>query len=427
MSTLLRLNNIRWLDPFLDIDRTGDLLIEQGRLRAADERQTDPVDQIDGTGLWLMPGMIDLGHSLLPDKTIEGADAASELQAAWHCGLATVCAWPDAATMTDRSATVDRLLRQAEANAGSALKLLGALTPGLAGVQLSNMAALKNAGCVGLSQGHTVLPAFDILRQAMRYASDLDLTLHLSPRIRELDQGCAHDGATAAALGLSGIPAANESVAMASLIALAADTGCRLHLGPLSSAAAAEQLRQARARGLPISADVAIWNLLFDESALQGYNSAFHLQPPVRSEADREQLLRLVADGEIQAICSHHQPHNADAKFGPFAETRPGANGIDGFIALLLRLFSNGRLSALNLAQRTSAGPAEILGINADEARRHWLLVDPAHVWRLQHDSFASHARNSPMIDSELTGAVAGWLTDGDIQLYRNWQQRLGV
>jgi dihydroorotase len=263
------------------------------------------------------------------------------------------------------------------------------------------------------------------LRQCLYYASDLGLPVHLSARTAGLDAGCAHDGPTATRLGLSGIPASSETVALSVISALVEETGCRVHLSRLSSAAGARIYAQALERGLPLSADVTAWNLLYTDQALAEYDVQFHLQPPLRSESDRQALLEFVAQGTISSIVSGHTPHGHDAKFGPFPETQPGASSLDGFLALLLQLVAANTLSALEMAARTSVGPAAIVGTAVDNSA--WLLVDPAHTWALTAQTMHSAAYNSPLLGQSLRGCAAGWITAEKIEMLEHWQARLGV
>ncbi len=422
----LQLRQVRWLDPFLGEDTVCHLRAEGGQLRRIEA--LDPnLPVLDADGLWLIPGPIDLAFELPGDSAPDKQAMATELQAAYRCGLAQVVSAPDTRPVIDAAAAAQWVRHHATVNEGARLHLLGALTQALEGSQLANMAALKGAGCVGLAQGRAPLPELGVLRQALRYAADLDMTVHLAPRAPDLNRGCAHDGVIATALGLEGIPVAAETVGMAVLLALAEDTGCRLHFARLSSAAAAELLAQARRRGLAVSADVAIWNLLFDHSAIQDYDSRFHLPAPLREENDRQTLVQMLRDGLIDAACSDHRPLGRDAKFGPFAETQAGTNGIDGYLSLLLRLVNQDQLSALQFAAATSSGPAAVLRQDAAQACERWLLFDPQHDWELTDSSQSSQGSHSPLLGETLTGAAAGWLAPEGLQLFPDWRPRHGV
>lgn len=425
MSTL-QIRNIRWLSPADNQDFTGNLRICDGRPEII-ERLAPSIPTMDGTGLWLMPAFVDLAHHLMPQRHIDGADISSELMAARRCGIGTAAILPDAYYRLDERSSVERISNYGQQPGHCRSLPLGALTAAGENQQLSNMAALQQAGCPGLSPGGAPLPALDLLRQAMRYAADLDLTLFLPPRMPGLDQGCAHDGAVASALGLSGIPSAAESVAVACIAALVEDTGCRVHLSQLSSAQGAHSLARAKQRGLPITADVPIWNLIFDQQALLRYDSHFHLHPPLRTGRDRDQLLAMIATGEIDAIVSQHRPLNHDAKFGPFPDTEAGASSIDTFLPLLLSLVDAAHISPLDLARCSSLSPGRILGHSHAHVEDTWIVIDPRHALELNAESMHSAAKNSPMLGQPLCGSVAGWLNDGSIELFQNWQDRLGV
>ena len=423
MSTILR--KIRLIDPWRDIDQCADISWQDDQPALVDDHVAG--DGIDASGLWLMPGFVDLGHQLPDGGSDCAASITSELAAAHGNGFSLVCCAPGTGQAFDTAAAIRATHKQAE-GAGSQLVMLGALTRGLAGEQLADMAMLQAAGCVGVSQGDASLPPAALLRQAMRYAADLDLSLHLSARTAGLDSGCAHDGALSNALGLSGISVASETVAVSVLLALIEDTGCRVHVRQLSSVRAAEMLAEARQRGLPVSADVAIWNLVYDERAINGYDSRFHLSPPLRTERDREGLARLLASGDIQAISSGHRPLGADAKFAPFAETRPGASSIDGYLARLLQLHDEGLLSVLDLARCSARSPDDILHSQGHGmVARSWIVVDPAHQWLLDDSTRLSHADNHPLLGQAQRGAVAGWFNAQGLAMFKPWQSRHGV
>lgn len=424
--SILQLHNIRHLLPSQGVDSTGNLRLQDGQLTPCEALDPD-LPCIDGSGLWLMPGPIDLGHHLLPGRHIAGADARSELLAAKRCGIAAAAITPDNFLNMDSAGDIAAVRALGKAPDACSTLPVGNLTPGGLNEQLSNMAALQQAGCRGLSQGDAPLPPLDLLRQAMRYAADLDITLFLSPRMPGLNQGCAHDGAMASTLGLPGIPAASESVAVACIAALVEDTGCRVHFSQLSSRVGAQAFARAKDRGLPVTADVAIWNLIFDEQALSAYDSLFHLQPPLREPQDRESLLSLLKSGSIDAVCSQHRPLNSDAKFAPFAETLPGACSIDTYLPLLLGLLASDALTPLELAACCSANPARILEMSVGEARNSWLLVDPRHSWELHAETLHSASRNTPLLGQTMNGAAAGWLEAGELNLFQNWQDRLRV
>jgi dihydroorotase len=259
---------------------------------------------------------------------------------------------------------VAQLIQQMAQRAGFARVLpAGATTRGLEGKQITEMAALKLAGCPVLSQAERPIRSAQVQRRAMEYAATFGLTLFLHPQDPDLTSGgCAHEGRVSTRLGLPGIPEAAETVAIARDLALAGQTGARIHFRGLSTARAAAILAAARHRGVQASADVSIHQLFLTEDDLDGFDANCHLIPPLRTVADRDALRQALAAGEIGAICSDHQPHDADAKLLPFPETAPGISGLETLLPLALRLVTEGILDLPGVIARLTTGPAGILG-----------------------------------------------------------------
>lgn len=423
--SLTRISNVQWFNPHADTGTQAvSVDVDAQGLRLSDHAQADVT--MDGQGLWLMPAMYDLGQHL-PRAGRAASAISHELQAAWTNGFGAVCAAPDTDPLVDNPAAMEWIMQRVghDAQPRAQLHLIGALTQGLQGTQLSNMASLQQAGCHAVGQGDGPMPEVGLLRQALRYAADLDLGVHLTPQLNTTFAGCAHDGAVASRLGLSGIPGVSETLAVAMIVALVEDTGCRVHLTRLSSAGAVTRLRQAQAAGLPITAGVSLWNLLYTDQAIADYDARFHLNPPLRDETDQRALVDGVRDGTIGVISSDHRPLGQDAKLGPFADTQAGANGIDGFIAGLVKLVHEHKLPPARLAQSTSQAPRRVIGEEPDT--KDWLLIDPNQAWTMQAHNVHSASRHTPWMGQSMHGALAGRITDGVCEIHQGWQGRLGV
>lgn len=424
--SLTRITNVQWLNPLGANPNAAPVDVDIDEHGARSSNGVSPEVIVDGRKLWLMPAMFDLSQHL-PRAGSAASAISKELHAAWRNGFHAVCAAPDTDPLVDNPSAMEWIMQRVGIHdePSAKLHLIGALTQGLAGTQLSNMASLIQAGCRAVGQGDGPMPSVDLLRQALRYAADLDLCVHLSPQLNTTFPGCAHDGAVANRLGLSGIPAVSETLAVAMIVALVEDTGCRVHLTRLSSAGGAERLRQAQAAKLPITAGVSIWNLLYTDQALAEYDARFHLNPPLREEGDRQALLSAIRDGAISVISSDHRPLGQDAKLGPFADTQAGANGIDSFVAGLVRLARSEDISADLLAACTSAGPRRVIGGSQDTT--DWLLIDPEHAWTMQAHNVHSASRHTPWIGQAVSGAIAGRIINGHCEIHEGWQSRLGV
>jgi len=408
----LHFEGARLVDPANGVDRPLDLWVSDGRIAALGVRpegfRADTV--IHARGRILCPGLVDLSaHPREPGQEHK-ATIASEARAAAAGGITTFCCPPDTDPVVDTPAVVELLRRRAAAADGARLVPLGALTRGLAGTELSEMAALAAAGCPGVAE---VRPVADtqVLRRAMEYAATFDLAVHLRPEDHWLARGgCVHEGGVAARLGLPGIPTAAETAALARDLALVEETGARVHFCRLSSAAGARLVAAARERGLPVTADCAMHQLFLTESALEGFDGQCHVRPPLRSAEDRAALRQAVADGVIGAICSDHQPHEAEAKLAPFPATAPGISAVDTFLALGLELVRQGVLDLSTLIDRISTTPAAILGREAGSlspgSPADLCLIDPDAEWRLTATAMHSRGHNSPFLGQTLRGRV---------------------
>lgn len=404
-ATLIR--NVRRLDPLAGTDSVGDLAFRNGVIVDPSYGAFDEV--IDGSGHWLLPGLVDLcARTRDPGATQKGT-MRSESNAAFASGITALCLPPDTKPVIDNTAVVIRVNRIAKAAGGAYVYMLGALTKGLEGDALAEISALKSAGCVGVTNGLAPVASALVARRALEYAASLGMTVHVVPLDAALaNHGCAHEGAVATRLGLASIPVAAEAVAMRQWISLVEDTGARVHFGRLSSARGVELLAAAKARGLPITADVAAHQLFLTDAALEGFNALAHVIPPLRSADDRAALREAVASGLIGAICSDHQPHELDAKTNPLPLTEPGISAVETLLPLGLRLVHDGLLSPLALAERLVHGPVQVLGLPsrgfAIGAAADLCLVDPSKEWRLDAAAMKSVGRNTPFIGEAFRG-----------------------
>jgi dihydroorotase len=418
MGTAIR--DGRLIDPANGLDATRDLFIEGERVVGVGEPpsgfQSDL--DIDARGCVVCPGLIDLCARLREPGQESKATIASETRAAASAGITTLVCPPDTDPVIDEAAVVELIRRRAEASGFARILTLGALTRGLRGEQLAEMAALKEAGCVGVSNASRPVTNTLVLRRGFEYASTFDLTVFVTPTDPWLtDYGCAHDGAVAARLGLPGIPEAAETAALARELAVAEDLGVRLHFGRLSSARAVEMIADAQARGLPVSADVAAHHLHLTENDLGRFDSLCHVMPPLRATRDRVGLRNGLATGVLAALCSDHQPHETDAKLGPFNETEPGVSGIETLLGLGLRLVEQEELSLPRLIERLTTGPARILGFDGGQlgvgAVADVCVFVPDSARALEVGAMLSRGRNSPFLGHNLPGHVTHTLLAG--------------
>ena len=400
--TRLLIRGGRLLDAASGVDSVGDLALADGKILAVGEAPADfQADEVlEAEGKLVIPGLIDLCARLREPGQEHKATIASETRAAAMGGITTLVMPPDTDPVIEEPAVVNLIRRRAEAAGFARVLSLGALTQGLAGQQLAEMAALKESGCVGVSNGGRPMPDTRVLYQALAYAASQDLTVFLEPVEPWLGCGHAHDGPVAARLGLAGIPVAAETAGLARLLSLVEDIGVRLHICRLSSARWVEMVRAARQRGLPVTADVAIHHLHLCEVDVGRFDSACHVLPPLRGMRDRDALRMALADGTIAAICSDHQPHDRDAKERPFAETEPGIPGLDTLLGLTLKLAADGVLGLGEALARMTSGPARVLGLPQGRlvagAPGDICVVDPDEDWEVAEDTLHSRGQSTP-------------------------------
>ncbi len=417
----LLIRGARLLDPASGFDGIADVGIRDGRISSIGTPLPDaPHDQtVEAAGLWLMPGVVDLCARFREPGETHKASFASEVPAAQAGGITTVILPPDSQPVVDSPAALLRVQRIAGLVGGLNVHVLGALTKGLGGEALAELSALKNAGVVGASQALQPIRDLLVARRALEYAHGLGLTVHVFAQNAALaGGGCAHEGPVATRLGLPAIPVAAEVADIRLWISLVEDTGARVHFCRLSTARGAELVGLAQRRGLPVTADVAAHQLFLTDADLDGFNPLCHVVPPLRSAEDRAALRQAVADGVIAAICSDHQPHEADAKINPLPMTEPGISALETLLPLGLALVHDGGLDALMLAARLSLGPARIAGIDAGAitvgACADLVLIDPQLAWTVRAEHLRSAGRHTPFEGHGFLGAVTLTLYRGE-------------
>ena len=408
------------IDPANKVDGTLDLYIADGRVvgvkTAPDGFQTDR--EIDARGLVVCPGFVDLCARLREPGAEHKGTIKSETRAAVAGGITTVCAPPDTDPVIDDPSVVE-LIRRRQRLAGQAkVVMLGALTRQLGGEFLSEMGALMEAGCVGVTNAWVPIANPLIMRRALEYAATFDLTVFLYANDHWLaNNGCVHEGRVAARLGLPGIPEAAETAAVARDLALIEQTGVRAHFCRLTTARAAQMVARAQFDGVPVTADVAIPYLYLSEVDVSDFDSHAHLIPPLRTTEDRQRLRDALRRGTFAALCSDHQPHEPDAKQGPFPSTEAGISGLDTLLPLGLRLVEEKAIGLIELLHRLTAGPAAILGLPcgtlAIEASADICIFDPDLTWQLDAGSMRSRCHNTPFTGWELKGRVKHTLLAG--------------
>ncbi|MCO6056351.1 dihydroorotase [Pseudomonas sp. MOB-449] len=411
----------RLIDPASGHDQVTDLFLEGGKVAALGQApagfQADKT--LDAKGLVAAPGLVDLSVALREPGYSRKGSIASETQAAVSGGVTSLCCPPLTRPVLDTPAVAELILDRAQEAGHAKVFPIGALTKGLAGEQLSELVALRDVGCVAFGNGLATFANNRVQRRALEYAATFDLTVVFHSQDESLAEGgLAHEGPTASFLGLAGIPETAETVALARDLLLVEQSGVRAHFSQITSARGAELIAQAQARGLPVTADVAMYQLILTDEALIDFSSLYHVQPPLRTRADRDGLREAVKSGVISAIASHHQPHEPDAKLAPFGATEPGISSVELLLPLAMTLVQDGLLDLPTLLARLTAGPARALRLPAGRlavgAPADLVLFDP-HASTLAGETWRSKGDNCPFIGHCLPGQVRYTLVDGRI------------
>lgn len=422
----LLIANGRILDPASAFEGEGFLAIRDGVVESigASRPAGAFAETIDARGHWVIPGIVDLAARFREPGASRKATFASETRAAQAAGITAVTLPPDTQPPIATPAMVDRVRRIADRTGGLDVYILGALTQNLAGESLAEMSALKQAGCVGVSNAAAGLRDSLVGRRALDYAQGLGMTVHVFAQNPALaNRGCAHEGPVATRLGLPPIPVAAEVSAIRFWISLVEDTGAAVHFGRLSTARGVEMVGSARKLGLPVTADVAAHQLFLTADDVAGFNALCHVLPPLRSAEDRDALRVGVRDGIVGAVCSDHQPHEADAKINPFPLTEPGISGLETLLPLMLQLVADGAMQPMQVIERLTLGPARVLGVAAGSlargARANVVVVDPAYAYELGLADWRSAGRNTPFLGRRMPGRVRITLHAGAV-VYRS-------
>ncbi|WP_372526944.1 dihydroorotase, partial [Piscinibacter sp.] len=358
------IQNGRLIDPATGRDEIGDVAIAAGRIVSLGRVSADfhANRSIDASGLVVAPGLVELAARLRePGHEHEGT-LESEMAAAVAGGVTSLVCLPDTDPPLDEPGLVEMLKFRARILNQAHLYPLGALTRGLGGEVLTEMAELTEAGCVGFSQAEVPVKDTLVLHRALQYAATFGYTTWLRPQDAYLGNGVAAKGALATRLGLSGVPAIAETIALNTIFELVRDTGARVHLCRLSSAAGIELMRRAKAERLPITCDVSVNHLHLTDVDIGYFNSAMRLTPPLRQQRDRDAIRAGLVDGTIDALVSDHTPVDEDAKNLPFAEAEPGATGLELLLSLALLWGEEAGLPLSRTLATITSAPVNVLG-----------------------------------------------------------------
>ncbi|UQA54906.1 dihydroorotase [Polyangium aurulentum] len=418
---------VRAIDPALGLDEVVDVVVEKGRIArvgrgaaTAELRSAQGARVIEGEGLLLLPAFVDLHAHLREPGQEYKEDIASGLAAAAAGGFAHVCAMPNTRPVNDTRSITEAMIARARQIGGPALHPIGAITMGQKGAELTEMADLKDAGAVAVSDDGRCVTSSAVMRRALEYAATFDLPVIQHAEDHALTEGALmHEGAVSTKLGLRGWPRVAEDIIVARDILLAEATGARYHVAHVSSRGAVRILREAKSRGIKVTAEVTPHHLTLTDAAVIGYDTACRVNPPLREAEDVAALCEALADGTIDAVATDHAPHSPLEKDCEFAEASPGMIGLELVLPLLLALVRDKSLPLGRLVDALTAAPARIVGLTAPSLREGALgelcLIDPTARWTISPERLRSKSKNTPFLGKEVTGAVRMTLAGGRV------------
>jgi dihydroorotase len=406
------------VDPVAGTAGPADVLIDGERIASVGTAEDGEAAVIDARGLLVLPGLVDMHVHLREPGQEYKETIATGTAAAVAGGFTSLACMANTEPVNDNAAVTQYILDRGRIAQAARVYAVGALSHGLAGERLAEIGEMHRAGIVAISDDGRPVMDTGLMRRALEYSRMFDLPVIVHEEDRHLAAGGAmNEGVTSIRLGLRGIPAAAEEVMIARDVALARLTGGRLHIAHVSTAGAVALVREAKASGLPVTAEVTPHHLFLTEEAVDGYGTNAKMAPPLRTRADVEAVRAGLADGTIDAIATDHAPHHVDEKDVEFDHAANGVVGLETALPLALRLVAEGVLDLPTLVARLTVGPARILGIPAGTlapgAPADVTVVDPERRWRVEARSFRSKSRNTPFEGWEMVGRAVAVLVGG--------------
>lgn len=412
----------RVVDPGNGIDAVMDVFVAAGKIVGMGSIPDGfhANREINAKDLVVCPGLVDLSARLREPGFEYKATLESEMEAAVAGGITSLACSPDTDPPLDEPGLVEMLKHRARSLNQAHLYPIGALTQGLKGERLTEMAELRDAGCVAFGQSDMPLTNARVMMHAMQYASTFGFGVWLRPQDASLaDGGVAHDGEVATRLGLPAVSVCAETVALSNIILIARETGATVHLCRISSAEGVAMVRAAKQQGLPVTCDVTANHIHLSEMDIGFFDSNCHLVPPLRGLSDRNALRAGLLDGTIDAICSDHTPVDDDAKLLPFGEAEAGATGLELLLPLTLKWAMEMKMPLAAAIARITVEPARILGIDAGHlslgAAADVCIFDPDQYWKVEAAALKSQGKNTPFLGMELQGRVKYTLVHGNV------------
>lgn len=411
------ITNGRIIDPANSRDEIGDLLVIDGRLADVQEVPAGVVE-IDASDCWIVPGLIDMHVHLREPGEEYKEDILSGTRAAAAGGFTGVACMPNTRPVNDNRAVTAMILEQA-AKAYSRVYPVAAISKGSKGVSLAEFGELRDAGVVAVSDDGLPVRDSQLMRRALEYASDFNLTVISHSEEPSLSKGAMNEGEVSTRLGLKGISTAAESIMVYREIALAEYTGKPVHIAHVSTAMSTDLIRAAKGRGVPVTAETTPHYFTLTEEAVEGYNTNAKMNPPLRTEYDRQAIRAGLADDTFDAIATDHAPHSVLEKEVEFDAAANGIIGLETSLPLALALVRDEVISEQQLVELMSVRPAEILGLAAGSltlgATADVTVIHPDVAFHYTEDKVVSKSKNSPFLDWKLQGRAVLTMLGGRI------------
>ena len=422
MSTRpLAFTNARIVDPSSDFDGTGTLLVKDGIIESIETSSApESFSKIDCRDRVIIPGVIDMQVRTGEPGNEHEETLQSASKAAVAGGVTTMVTSPETDPVIDDIALVEFIMRNAQANASNKVHVMGALTKGLEGKEMSELRLMHSVGAVGFTNGKKSISNASIMRRALSYAKDFDgLIVHHVEDHTLTVGGVMNEGEMATRLGLPGIPKAAEVIMLERDIRLAELSSGRYHAASISCAESVEVVRKAKARGINVTCGASFKNLCLNETDIGAYRTFFKLSPPLRLEEDRQAVIEGVRDGTVDIIHSDHDPRDVDEKRHPFADAADGAVGLETLLPAILRLVHAEDLTLQDVVRVLSNKPAELLRLQTGRLAKgkpaDFTILDIDEPWILEEQHLRSRSKNTAFEKARFTGRIRATYVDGKL------------
>ncbi len=410
------------VNPAANQHEIGDVVIEDGKILAVGGSAEDAAAEVyDAKGCFVLPGLIDMHVHLREPGQEAKEDMHSGTQAAAAGGVTRVATMPNTKPVIDNAVVVRALQKRAEEAGVVKVSIIGSLSVGLEGKQLSEMGDMAAAGVAAFSDDGRYVENANFMRRAMEYANMFGrIVIDHAEDTSMCSAGHMNEGKVSHSMGVTGRPAAAEDLAVARDIILSRLTGCPMHIAHVSSKNALRYIREAKAEGLPVTTEVTAQHLCFTDEYLKDYNTAFKMAPPFRTEEDRQALIEGVMDGTIDAIITDHAPHTNEEKDAPFCSAPNGIAGLETSLsAVMTELYHKGKITIDRIAELMSVNPAKLLhvegGILKEGAAADVTVIDPEKEWTVHGKDLYTKSLFTPFEGMTLKGRAVLTVVDGEI------------